>query len=503
MMFLPYHSLGITWWHQFLVLIDLILVIVMWRRFFYDGGIKGRQLPVPGLRLRWLSPVSYACLFAVVFWLSLWEGRWADEPLIGRRDLRATESGVVFGLFPDRLQLRGEPIVGKEEFEKTKEEMASRGGSFVPTIRLDFRDLQAARLAGADLRGVSLVDAVMRDANLEFARFNHGNLSRVQLQRADLWGAQLLGADLQEAQLQGAHLNRARLQGAELDGAQLQGAELAGVKLRGADLRGAQLQGASFFIEWLPLRKLMGLPDLQGADLGGAQLQGADLRTTQMAGADLSDVELLGADVSTSDLRDSEFEGAFVFRTNLGDGDPLVTAIGSLHTDAVKMDEEKIEPLGSPDMNAWIAAATQFADEADKAQIEARFGRLKSDFQTDDQDGHDQETWKNLVASNNAEDPAGDQHRLRLATILGDLACDPDDAPYVALGLIRATRLEDAARLAALGDQLDTVRERMNEGRKEPEKCPGVSGFTDDDWRRLDAIKATQVVAPSATPKQP
>jgi hypothetical protein len=29
----------------------------------------------------------------------------------------------------------------------------------------------------------------------------------------------------------------------------------------------------------------------------------------------------------------------------------------------------------------------------------------------------------------------------------------------------------------------------MAEGRKNPEKCPGVVGFTEDDWRALDEIK--------------
>ena len=70
-------------------------------------------------------------------------------------------AGVVFGLFPDRLKLNNETIVGKDRLEETREEIASRGGiilavrDFVPTIKLDGRDLQAAESIGADLRGAS------------------------------------------------------------------------------------------------------------------------------------------------------------------------------------------------------------------------------------------------------------------------------------------------------------------------------------------------------------
>ena len=42
-------------------------------------------------------------------------------------DYAATEKGVMFGLFPDRLKLGSETIVGKEKWEKTE---ARTSGSF-------------------------------------------------------------------------------------------------------------------------------------------------------------------------------------------------------------------------------------------------------------------------------------------------------------------------------------------------------------------------------------
>ena len=169
MMFLPYHSFGITWWHRALVVADLGIVLIMWRRFFYDSGIENPLLffrDRPRLRsgLAWAANLG---MIAVVFWLSFWEGRWAGEPLVGRPNFAATANGVVFGLFPDRLKLENETIVGEKTLEETKKEIASRGGSdFVPTIKFDGRDLQAAVLSGADLRGVSLDGAAMQAANL-------------------------------------------------------------------------------------------------------------------------------------------------------------------------------------------------------------------------------------------------------------------------------------------------------------------------------------------------
>ena len=219
MMFLPYHHLAITWWHRALVIADLVLIIVMWRRFFAYSGVKTLPFEIFPNR-HWLQAAlplfAYLGLFVVVGWLSFWEGRWAGEPLIGGTDFAATEKGIIFGLFPDRLKLPNELIVGKEKLDKTNEEIASRGGDFVPTINLDGRDLQAADLVGADLRGVKLTDAVVRGARLEYTQLDDADLIRVQLQDSNLFNARMRGADLSSAQLQGANLQQAQLQGANL-----------------------------------------------------------------------------------------------------------------------------------------------------------------------------------------------------------------------------------------------------------------------------------------------
>jgi Pentapeptide repeats (8 copies) len=280
----------------------------------------------------------------------------------------------------------------------------------------------------------------------------------------------LQGTDLAEATLQGANLFLTRLQGANLSFAQLQGADLTAAYLQGADLAEATLQGANLL-----------LTQLQGADLPDAQLQGTNLGRAQLQGANLR-----GADMSDSDLNE-----AFVFRTDVGDADLATADVSSVHVDEVQAGEmlsSPPEPLAPVDVEAWIAVGTEFAPGVEKDEIVKRFDRLKPDFHEET----DKPKWSGLEEASRSLDPDGVKHRQRLADRLGELACDPDGAPYVARGLVGMPELNRTGRLPALGDQLESVRKRMKDGRKKPDTCKGVAGFTEDDWRRLDAIKPAE-----------
>ena len=171
--FLPYHSLAITWWHRLCVCVDFALVVTLWLSYRDERGAT-RLLP-PVFRKdrpadwRWQTCCHATGLFAVV-WLSLWEGRWAGEDWIGRKDFTAKANGLVFGAFPDRLQLSNEIIVGEKLLAEKKKELRSRGGTgFVPTRNFDDRDFQAAVLRGADLRGVALGELLDKPTTLNGA----------------------------------------------------------------------------------------------------------------------------------------------------------------------------------------------------------------------------------------------------------------------------------------------------------------------------------------------
>jgi hypothetical protein len=163
MMFLPYHHLRITWWHRGIVVADLVLIVVMTYRWFLPRDLRSARF-VLGTRppeLGRATAIAFCVLLAgalalLVDWLSFRQGRWAGEPrpssltewehwIAGaplklpeaNRDYAETEKGVMFGLFPDRLILYDQTIVGEKLLEETKKQMDSRGGDFVPTIRLD------------------------------------------------------------------------------------------------------------------------------------------------------------------------------------------------------------------------------------------------------------------------------------------------------------------------------------------------------------------------------
>jgi uncharacterized protein YjbI with pentapeptide repeats len=525
--------LRITWWHRGIVVADLTLIVLMTYRCFFPRGIWKAPLVLGALsrKPRWAAAMAFCILLAIflapaIRWLSFQEGRWAGEPaassfeewkgwMKGERpdvpganpDYGATEEGVVFGLFPNRLTLNNATIVGGMRLEETKREIASRGGRFVPTLVLDGRDLQAATMSGADLRGVALRGAAMQGADLSLAHLEGAEIGSAsvitllqgailgfaQLQGADLSLAQLQGADLSFAQLQGANLEHAQLQGAMLGLAQLQGADLSSAELQGANLQEAQLQGAD-----LSSAELLGAnlfqAELEGASLREAQLEGASLREAQLQSANLEYTQLQRADLHGADLADAELNGTFVFKTNIVDAKLATAMIESVRTDQepANLDLDKVDD--------WIKDATQFVQREAKDEIVRRFARLKEDLQEANRDWqtayHDESgiaTWNRLKESDNQDD-ANTNHLQRLAKLLGDLACDGAGTPYVARGLVgvRAGLSDTTPRLAALGDQLDGVRRRLKDGRKNPEACPGVADFTEDDWRRLDAIKPVQ-----------
>jgi hypothetical protein len=108
--------------------------------------------------------------------------------------------------------------------------------------------------------------------------------------------------------LRGADLGGANLRDANLRGTNLGYANLRGTNLGGANLRGADLRGA-----------YLRYADLGGAYLGGAYLRDADLRGADLGGANLEGADLRGADLRGADLGGANLGGANLGGANLGD----------------------------------------------------------------------------------------------------------------------------------------------------------------------------------------
>jgi hypothetical protein len=85
MMFLPYHSFWITWWHRVIVLADAGMTLFLWYRLVYLNDPIGPPLLFRD-RSRALINLGFGTnvvVLLVALGLSLWVGRWAGEPWIG------------------------------------------------------------------------------------------------------------------------------------------------------------------------------------------------------------------------------------------------------------------------------------------------------------------------------------------------------------------------------------------------------------------------------------
>lgn len=118
-------------------------------------------------------------------------------------------------------------------------------------------------------------------------------------------------------------LEDANLWGADLRRAALSKANLHGIILSGADLYGATLNGAALLKANLS-RALLSKADLSKADLHGATLNGAtlyraSLRNTNLSRTILNRTVLSGADLRRADLREAILYRASLIGTNLGE----------------------------------------------------------------------------------------------------------------------------------------------------------------------------------------
>ena len=189
--------------------------------------------------------------------------------------------------------------------------------------------LQNAMLAGVDLSHLDLSKQDLSSTNLSAANLSHSNLSNANLSRAqlhdtvffgtDLSGAEFIGADAEGANFSGCDASRAGFGATNLGSASffestLSGASFSQARLRDADLRCADMQGA----------RLHGC-DMEEIDASGANLQGAELDESRVDGASFDGADLRGgrmkgvsgfegASFLDTDIRDTDFRGAYAIR---------------------------------------------------------------------------------------------------------------------------------------------------------------------------------------------
>jgi uncharacterized protein YjbI with pentapeptide repeats len=388
-------------------------------------------------------------------------------------------SGRPRSLFSNRLVLTNQIFVDPDKLDKISVSVSLRGRD-LKQAALDRADLRKGDFTGARLDGATLTGANLQDGEFGCAARAARELGCTSLQGVNAVYANLQGANLERAEGQGATLLGASLQGANLDSAQLQGADLSGSDLRVANLRGA---------------------DLRGANLFSAVLQAAYLEQTDLRGADVRLARLQGAALSRADLRGASLNNSLFWRAW---GTPNINlselgAIDAVTTPWTTFDSNSpfpVGPAGRPpsSFTAWQNEIRRSVPawrreelvvlldpDLDDEKLERRMSERVLLYEKGSM--LSAEFWRRAIT----EAPQGEGQRA-LATFLAELGCASDAAPYVARGLIK--------RIASsIGGQPTILLDRLRKGRSEPTACPGVKGFTDDDWAGLD-----QAVAEASKP---
>ena len=511
--FLPYHHEPVVWLQRLAVVICLIVVWYYWEQ------IRSEDAPfLPHISDRAWEMVGAAASLGVVFFsvcLATFPGEWADErmpagpvpstawgdPAKGKRaglhierwtSLRELVfsgpidqvSGKPASLFSNRLVLTDQTLVDGDKLDKGDFSRSFRKRDLRQAV-LDRADLRKADFTGAMLDGVSAVGTKFQSARFGCLDLKNGfgctslqgaHLKSANMRSARLGGARLQGADLNEAELQDADLEAAQMQGAKLRFAYLQGANLFRADLRGADMHRAWLFGAH-----LPVARLDGANLLEarmhGADLSGASLRGATLTHAYLRGATLERAQMEGTDLTGVDLTGASLAGASVWRTH-----------GSPDLDLVELD--KINTAGPASDFANAAAFAAWRDGLlDGVPTRAAREMIRKGISTlDSSTSTESRGFINWEERAKAQGNAHDRER-KLALFLADLACSGDLSPYMVEGAPRSMPYVARGLLKSrIGSTQILTIERLAKGKSEEVVCPGVKGFTADDWHYLERL---------------
>jgi uncharacterized protein YjbI with pentapeptide repeats len=529
--FLPYHSHLVTWTIRGLILLELLIVLVLWR-----GVLRPDRDLAWRLVLRSWIALPLALVLAVFSWVVLtfpgephaqWARYWpqGQERTIPAECLTVSPISEVFGFFFDRLLVPGVDIVDDEKLAKIENSTVDRklnpfegkrthsfenrdlNCSLLPDAdlrRAGFAGalLKGAFLIGADLEGANFERAQLQGAEMELTKLQDAGFSSAELSSANLGFAALEGAWFPNADLRGTTLANAQLQGAFLFQTQLQGADLSGALLQGADLRQALLQGASLEGAWLQL-----------ANLTDAQLQGAFLFGADFSAAWLFRVGLQGADLNQSSLEKVALLSTHVWRAkNARCKDAIV---GGLSFEALlpTLNYDKVDnnivggmvPATSPDTIAKFIEQSVGGIPDPKVK-ETAAGRMRSGLLGDpanDAAPAVEEVWRQCEQDSDQAPANGD---MEVASFLRNFFCDvekrvcgdkfPCDAPRsadaVARGIIR--NWYDQKR----GDFSESLaRGMLGEDGK---SCPASRDLTKSTKQRLRALAAGAPPAPTEAP---
>jgi uncharacterized protein YjbI with pentapeptide repeats len=485
--FLPYHHSGVTWIHRLLIMADLTLIWFFWFAIYNHG-----ELLLPNLRPHL---VALGCSVAVVL-ISVVVVAYPGEPLGQVVNIKLPV------VCPDK------PVPISDCFLRGPVNMVTGRPQryFFNVLVLTGQTLTDVKKADASkkasfLRGRDLAGAILIRSDIHSMDFTGTNLDGARLDNAAAWDSAFGCADTGApppkdpdwpdhgcSSLRGASLYGTNLSGAIFIGARMEGSVLIHANLSGARLKNVHLEAS-----------VLTNANLTAAYMGSARLQHAYLYNTNLSGATLEDSELADALLEKSTFEFGSFGqfssvhvrgtvgqpkldfAAFVLD---GSSAPPATDISDFSDRRDRMlqvllkEEERRTTWSGPKQDVSSDYNGAFSPEF----YESRYREAKTDWNS--LKGGVEQQWISMKNKNPA-DPAKDEDldsikRQFLADRFIELACDVENAPFVARGLISNENILRAGTSAAMF--LKKVRDTQD--------CQGAAGLRPEDYGAVETFLA-------------
>jgi uncharacterized protein YjbI with pentapeptide repeats len=489
--FLPYHHSGVTWIHRFLIVADLMLIWFFWFAIYRRGEL---HFPWPRRHLLALG-CSVAVIFTSVIVVS-YPGEWQGQIVTVKLPM----------VCPDkRVPISDCFLHGPVNMVTGRPQRYFFNVLVLPYQNLVQPNKVTPGMEKRNLRGRDLAGAILIQSFMPFMDFTGANLDRARLDRADAPGAtfgcddtgapppkypdwpdhgctSLRGASLYGANLPGAVFDSARMEGAVLIDANLSGAYMRNVHLEATVLTNANLT-AAYLRSTLLQNAYLFNTNLSGATLDGSQLGGALLEQSQFQFASLgslgeSNTVGVGDTVGRPTLNFAGFDldGASAPPpTNVSDFDDMrnymlnVLSAEELRRRALL--GWKQQQIDSDTFKRFFSIfKPDFYRSFYSKETKTDWGSLKQEVD---------DNWKNNIPADPKNEDVESVKQRFLAERFVELACDGENAPFVARGLIKNDIMRRVG--ASAGIFLTKVRDIPN--------CRGAAELKPEEYGAIESLR--------------
>lgn len=484
--FLPYHLSAVTWIHRFFIVADLALIWFFWFAIYRRGELHFPRVTIHPVALAGSIVVSLISFVVVAY---------PGEPLgqLVRVKLPMVCSEKLVPISDCFLRGPVNMVTGQPQryffnvlvlpFQTLTDVKKAEAGQETNSLR--GRDLSGAILIRSDIRGMDFTGTNLDGARLDFAvapgaKFGCDDIGAPPPKNPD-W------PDHGCSSLRGASLYGANLSGAKFFGARMEGSILIHANLSGANLQNVHLEAT-----------VLTRANFTAAYMGLTRLQDAYLFNTNLAGATVKDSQLDGALLEYTNFEFASLGHLGSVRVSNTVGQPI------LDFAAFDLDGSSVPPpahdVDFKDMrNRMLSVlldeekrrAPWFGTASGSAQGDGFSIFTPSYYESFYNDANKKTDWSKVKSSvtdlwmKNTPADTGEEHlegfkRRFLSDRFAEMACDTENAPFVARGLIwndiivRADLLSDSF--------LTKVRDAQS--------CRGAVGLKPEDYGAIAAKRS-------------